>query len=100
MIKNELIKSGSSAILSLLKCFTSDINSTKYLNHVIITASCLERVSCLVYKNGDGRYKKLSEKDYKYMIFKGCAETPQEVFERIKSFDVTEKEAERIFKKV
>lgn len=82
-LKNEVRKSGTAAIFSLLKCFAYDVDSNDYMIHVLVTASYLERISCLVYKGADGEYKKLPEEKYKKAIFEGYAEFPQEVYERV-----------------
>ena len=96
-VKDELCKSGISAIHSLLKCFTCKTNSNRYINLVVLTAAYFERISCLVYKSG-GSYKKLSEKRYKKAIFEDFAESPQEIFERVQN--ITADKAERIHKTV
>lgn len=56
-LKNEVSKSGTAAIFSLLRCFTYDVDSNDYMIQVLVTASYLERISCLVYKGSDGAYK-------------------------------------------
>ena len=60
-LKNELSKSGTAAIFSLLRCFTHDVDSNDYMIQLLVTASYLERISCLVYKGSDRAYKKLPE---------------------------------------
>ncbi len=99
-IKDELWKSGTAAILSLLRCFIYDVDSNDYMIQVFLTANYLERISCLVYKSSDGKYKKLSENKYKKFIFEGCAETSQEIYNRIQKYGVSETEAEWIHKMV
>ncbi len=99
-LKDELSKSGTSAFFSLLKCFAYDIDSNDYVMQVLLTANYLERISCLVYKGSDGKYKKLSEKKYKKGIFESYAETPQEIYDRIQKYRVSETEAEWIHKMV
>lgn len=100
VIETELLKSGSAAIRSLLRCFSYGIASNKYINQLIVTAAYFERISCLVYKNSDGKYKKLPKERYKKEKFKGYAETVQEVFERAKNYGASETDAERIYKKI
>lgn len=56
-LKSELSKSGTAAIFSLLRCFTYDVDSNDYMIQVLLTANYLERISCLVYKSSDGKYK-------------------------------------------
>lgn len=99
-IKEELYKNGSSAIFSLLKCFVYDVGSNGYMIRIIVTANYLERISCLVYKSSDGKYKKLPEHKYKKGIFEGYAETPQEIYDIIQKYGVSEIKAERIHKMV
>ena len=59
-IRAELSKSGTSAIFSLLRCFTYDVGSNDYMIQVFLTANYLERISCLVYTGAAGKFKKLS----------------------------------------
>lgn len=99
-LKNELSKSGTAAILSLLRCFTYDVDSNDYVLQVLLTANYLERISCLVYKSSDGKYKKLSENKYKKAIFESYAETPHEIYDRIQKYRVSETEAEWIHKMI
>lgn len=99
-IKDELWKSGTDAILSLLRCFIYDVDSNDYMIQVFLTANYLERISCLVYKGKDGEYKKLSENKYKKFIFEGSAETPREIYDIIQKYRVSETEAEWIHKMV
>lgn len=99
-LKNELSKSGTAAIFSLLRCFTYDVDSNDYMIQVLLTANYLERISCLVYKSSDGKYKKLSENKYKKAIFESYAETPHEIYDRIQKYRVSETEAEWIHKMV
>ena len=68
-LKNEVWKSGTAAIFSLLKCFAYDVDSDDYMIQVLVTAGYLERISCLVYKGSDGAYKKLPAEKYKKDIF-------------------------------
>lgn len=99
-LKSELSKSGTAAIFSLLRCFTYDVDSNDYMIQVLVTASYLERISCLVYKGSDGAYKKLPAEKYKKAIFESYAEFPQEVYERVQTYGVSATEAERIHKMV
>ena len=99
-IKDELWKSGTAAILSLLRCFTYDVDSNDYMIQVLLTANYLERISCLVYKGKDRKYKKLSENKYKKAIFESYAETSHEIYDRIQKYRVSETEAEWIHKMV
>lgn len=99
-IKVELFYSGSSAILSLMRCFSYETGSDKYINQVLVTANLLERISCLVYKGKDGRYKKLSKERYKHEIFEGRAETVEEVYEKTKYAGITESNAEIVHKMI
>ena len=99
-LKNEVWKSGTAAIFSLLKCFAYDVDSSDYMIQVLVTAGYLERISCLVYKGADGNYKKLSAEKYKEGIFESYAETPQEVYERVQAYGVSETEADWIHKMV
>ena len=99
-LKNEVSKSGTAAIFSLLRCFTYDVDSNDYMIHVLLTANYLERISCLVYKSSDGEYKKLSENKYKKAIFESYAETPHEIYDRIQKYRVLETEAEWIHKMI
>lgn len=99
-LKSELSKSGTAAILSLLRCFIYDVDSSDYMIQALLTANYLERISCLVYKGKDGEYKKLSENKYKKFIFEGYAETPREIYDRIQKYRVSETEAEWIHKTV
>ena len=98
VIKSELLHTGMPTVYSLLKCFTYEIGSDQYINQVLVTANLLERVSCLVYKGKDGRYKKLPEERYKHFLFEGWAETVEEVYERAKCEGITEPDAEYIHK--
>lgn len=99
-IKSELSKSGTAAIFSLLRCFTYDVDSNDYMIQVLLTANYLERISCLVYKSSNRKYKKLSENKYKKVIFESYAETPQEIYDRIQKYGVSATEAEWIHKMV
>ena len=99
-LKSELSKSGTAAIFSLLRCFTYDVNSNDYMIQVLLTANDLERISCLVYKSSDRKYKKLSENKYKKAIFESYAETPHEIYDRIQKYRVSETEAEWIHKMI
>lgn len=99
-IKSELSKSGTAAIFSLLRCFTYDVGGDDYMIQVFLTANYLERISYLVYKSNDGKYKKLSENKYKKAIFESYAETPHEIYDRIQKYRVSATEAERIHKMV
>ena len=99
-LKSELSKSGTAAIFSLLRCFTYDVNSNDYMIQVLLTANDLERISCLVYKSSDRKYKKLSENKYKKAIFESYAETPHEIYDRIHKYGVSETEAEWIHKMI
>ena len=99
-LKSELSKSGTAAIFSLLRCFTYDVDSNDYMIQVLLTANYLERISCLVYKSSGGKYKKLSENKYKKVIFESYAETPQEIYDRIHKYGVSETEVEWIHKMI
>ena len=99
-IRDELSKSGTSAIFSLLRCFTYDVDSNDYMIRVFLAADYLERISCLVYKGGDGTYKKLNEQQYKKTIFEGYTETPREIYERIREYGLSETEADLIHKMI
>ena len=99
-IRDELWKNSTFMIFSLLKCFTYDVGSNDYMIQVFVTADYLERISCLVYKGIDGNYKKLSAEKYKKALFEGYAELPQEVYERMQTYGVSEAEAEWIHKMV
>ena len=99
-LKSELSKSGTAAIFSLLRCFTYDVDSNDYMIQVLLTANYLERISWLVYKSSDGKYKKLSENKYKKAIFESYAETPHEIYDRIQKYRVSESEAEWIHKMI
>ena len=99
-LKSELSKSGTAAIFSLLRCFIYDVDSNDYMIQVLLTANYLERISCLVYKSKDRKYKKLSENKYKKVIFESYAETPQEIYDRIQKYGVSETEAKWIHKMV
>ncbi len=99
-LKSELSKSGTAAIFSLLRCFTYDVDSNDYMIQVFLTANYLERISCLVYKGKDRKYKKLSENKYKKVIFESYAEIPQEIYDRIREYGISETEAELIHKMV
>lgn len=99
-LKNEVSKSGTAAILSLLRCFTYDVDSNDYMIQVLVTASYLERISCLVYKGSDGAYKKLPAEKYKKAIFESYTDFPQEVYERVQTYGVSATEAELIHKMI
>ena len=83
-----------------MRCFGYKTGSDNYINQVLVTANLLERISCLVYKGKNGRYKKLSAERYKYEIFEGYAETVEEVFERTKYAGISELDAENIHKMI
>ena len=91
-IRAELSKSGTSAIFSLLRCFTYDVGSNDYMIQVFLTANYLERISCLVYKGADGKFKKV--------IFESYAETPREIYERTREYAVSEAEVKWIHKMI
>lgn len=99
-LKSELSKSGTAAIFSLMRCFTYDVDSNDYMIQVFLTANYLERISCLVYKGKDRKYKKLSGNKYKEVIFESYAEIPQEIYDRIREYGISETEAELIHKMV
>ena len=98
-VKAETFNSSIHAISSLLKCFAYAIDSSDYTIQVFVTANYFEHISRLVYKS-NGRSKKLSSERYKYLIFKGVAETPQEVSYRMQKLSVAEADVEKIFKQV
>ena len=99
-IRDELSQSGIAAIYSLMRCFTYDMDSIDYMIQVLVTANYLERMSCLVYRGADGVYRKLPTQKYKESIFEGRAEFPQEVYEVISKYGVSEAEAELIHKMI
>ena len=99
-VKSEALNSGVHAIFSLLKCFAYTIDSGDYMTQVFVTANYFEHISRLVYKSDGEKYKKLPTERYKYLIFTGYAETPQEVFERMQNLGAVEADAEQIFKQV
>lgn len=99
-IRDELSKSGIAAIYSLMRCFTYDMDSIDYMIQVLVTANYLERISCLVYKGTDGVYRKLPTQKYKESIFESRAELPEEVYDIIKEYGVSETEAELIHKMI
>ncbi len=82
----------------ILKCLISEPDSAEQKNYMIAAASILERFSCLVYKGNDGQYRKLALTTYYKSFFKHWAETPEEVFERVKQYGVTRDKAELIYK--
>ena len=99
-LKSELSISGTAAFFSLLRCFTYNVDSNDYMIQVLLTANYLERISCLVYKSNDGKYKKLSENKYKKAIFESYEETPHELYDRIQKYRISETEAEWIHKMI
>ena len=99
-IKTEIFDQGHKAIYALLKCLVSEPNSFQQKNQIIVAASLFERISCLVYFGKEGYYQKPSVDKYYKDIFEGFAETPEEVYDRIKRFGVTEEKANHIFKLV
>lgn len=101
IIKTELFEKGAKAINSLLASLISEPGSFEQKNHIIVTAALLEQISRLVYFGKDGYYCKLPAKTYYKEIFEGYAETPEEVFERIKRYGVSDIEkAKYIYKLV
>ena len=82
----------------LLKCIISEPGSAKQKNYMVAAASVLERFSCLVYKCNDSQYQKLALTTYYKSFFKHWAETPEEVFERVRQCGVTRDKAELIYK--
>lgn len=99
-IRDELSQSGIAAIYSLMRCFTYDMDSIDYMIQVLVTANYLKRISCLVYKGADGVYRKLPTQKYKESIFESRAELPEEVYDIIKKYGVSEAEAELIHKMI
>ena len=82
----------------LLKCIISEPGSAEQKNYMVAAASVLERFSCLVYKCNDSQYQKLALTTYYKSFFKHWAETPEEVFERVRQCGVTRDKAELIYK--
>lgn len=99
-IKTEIFDQGIKAIYSLFNCFVSEPNSFQQKNHIIVAAALFERISRLVYFGKDGYYQKPSVDKYYKEIFEGFAETPEEVYDRIKGNDVTREKADHIYKLV
>lgn len=99
-INSEIFDKGKKAIYALLECFVGEPGSFRQKNLIIIAASAFERISCLVYLGENGRYKKPSAEKYCKDIFEGFAETPEEVYHRVKRFGVSEEKAGHIFKLV
>ena len=99
-IKTEIFNQGHKAIYALLKCLVSEPNSYLQKNHIIVAASLFERISCLVYYGKEGHYQKPSVENYFKEIFEGFAETPEEVYDRIKRCGVTREKADHIYKLV
>lgn len=98
-IKWELATKGHSAISALLKCLAVAPDCLEQTNHMIAAAALFERMSCLVYRGRDG-YRKPPADMYGKEIFRNWAETPEEVFDRVKAYGVTPEKAEHICKLV
>ena len=99
-VKSEIFNQGTKAIHSLFNCLVSEQNSFRQKNHIVITAALFERISCLVYYGKEGYYQKPSADKYSREIFKRFAETPEEVYDRIKRYGATREKADRIYKLV
>lgn len=99
-IRFEIFELGINAIHSLLKCFIHEPNGYRQKNRIISTALLFERISCLVYRRRDGSFVKPPVSKYIDEIFAGFAETPEEVYDRVKSYGVTFEQAEHIFRLV
>ena len=99
IIKSQLFFSGQSAINHLISCAVCVPGSLRQVNHIIIAAECFERLSRLVYRNGQGRFCKPKAEDYYNEIFINHAETPGEIFSLSNLKDgVTPERAEEIYK--
>ena len=99
-VKSEIFNQGTKAIHSLFNCLVSEQNSFRQKNHIVITAALFERISCLVYYGKEGYYQKPTADKYSREIFKRFAETPEEVYDRIKRYGATKEKADRIYKLV
>lgn len=100
VIRHELWNMAHAAIESLLKCLACPDNSFEQKNYLIVAASMLERISCLVYRGKDGEYRKLPIENYYNEIFEGPAETPEEVNDIIARYGAHSKDAVKIHKLV
>lgn len=92
-IKLEIWDKDLQIIYSLIRCLLSPLDSAAYKNNLIIAASLLERISCLVYRGKDGTYRKPSPKKYAKEIFERYAETVEEVSEKADRNGNKEKDA-------
>ncbi len=84
--------------MELIKCWAAEPNSVERLNHQSSAAILFERVSCLVYRGKDGGYKKPSAGVYDKIVFEASAETPEEVFSRVKEYGIGREQAGHIYK--
>lgn len=78
-IKLEMWDKDLQIINSLIRCLLCPLDSAAYKNNLIIASSLLERISCLVYRGKDGKYRKPSPKMYVKEVFERFAETVEEV---------------------
>lgn len=99
-LMDELMDNDRRAFYALLKCLVSEPGSREQKIYLLLAALIFERISRPVYLNKDLIISKLPVERYYMMIFTGYAETPEEVFERVKRDGVTREKAEHIFKLV
>ena len=78
----ELCMRGHTAVYALIKCALSE-GTADYKNYLVVAAACFERMSCPVYRGGDGYFKKPPAKIYLKRVFDAWVETPEELFDRI-----------------
>ena len=97
-IKLEMWDKDLQIINSLIRCQLCPLDSAEYKNNLIIAASLLERISCLVYRRKDGTYRKPSQEKYAKEIFERYTETVDEVSEWATKNGSEEKDAAHMHK--
>lgn len=81
-LRRELCMRGHTAVYALIHCVLNE-GTADYKNYLVVAAVCFERMSCLVYRDGDGRFKKPPADRYIKKVFDAWVETPKELFDRI-----------------
>ena len=80
----------------LCNCIQCEPGSAEYYRHLLVASVILERVSCLIYRCWDGKYRKPSVSTYKAELFTPFAELPGELIDFGKVTGATTETAEHV----
>ncbi len=100
VVEWEIFDKGFNAMKALLNCLSCETGSNEQKNYMIVAASYFERISCPVYLRKDGSARKPAIKTYYDQVFEAWAETPEEIYDRIRNRGVTKEQAVHIHKLV